>query len=278
MTQDFSFTTSAGNHIPISLYGAESLGERPAILYVHGFKGFKDWGFVPYAGNFFAERGFSFFCFNFSHNGIGKDKENLTETDKFEKNTFTLEVSETLEIIHLITHTNFFGKDLHHKLGMIGHSRGGGISILSANRAPKVAAVCTWAAVSNFDRFTKEERQKWRKKGYYEVVNSRTGQMLKLGLPILDDLEKNGRTKLNILQAARSLHRPLLLLHGQEDETIPFFEAEHLNIYGDPNHTLMRIIPNGTHTFGATHPFTETTAPLTQVLEHTLEFFNKHLK
>ncbi|MDX2246083.1 MAG: prolyl oligopeptidase family serine peptidase [Bacteroidia bacterium] len=278
MTQDFSYTTTTGNPLAITLYGAESLGEGPAILYIHGFKGFKDWGFVPYAGNFFAQNGYSFFAFNFSHNGIGKNSEDIVELDKFEKNTFSLEVNEVLEMIHLITHTNFFGKDVHHKLGLIGHSRGGGVSLIAANRSDRVSALCTWASVSNFDRFSKEDRQKWRKRGYFEVVNSRNGQTLRMGLPILDDLEKNSRNKLNVLQAARTFRRPLLLLHGQEDETIPFFEAEHLNIYGDPNHTRMRIVPNGTHTFGAKHPFAGTTEPLTQVLNHTLEFFNQHLK
>ncbi|MEZ4825166.1 MAG: dienelactone hydrolase family protein [Bacteroidia bacterium] len=278
MTQDFSLTTAAGNTLNLTLYGAESLGNVPAILYIHGLKGFKDWGFVPYAGNFFAANGFSFFAVNFSHNGIGKDNESFTETDKFEKNTFSLEVSEALEVIQHITHTNFFGKDIHHKLGLIGHSRGGGIALLAASKAPRVAAVCSWAAVSTFERYSKEERQKWRKRGYHEVVNSRTGQILKMGLPILDDIEKFGRSKLNILQAARTLRRPLLILHGQEDETIPFFEAEHLNIYGDPNQTIMRLIPGGNHTFGATHPFTEPTPPLTQVLSHTLDFFNQHLR
>jgi len=39
-------------------------------VYVHGFKGFKDWGFVPYIGETFASKGFAFLTFNFSHNGI----------------------------------------------------------------------------------------------------------------------------------------------------------------------------------------------------------------
>lgn len=278
MTKDFSYTTSGGHQTDITLYGADNFGDQPAVIYVHGFKGFKDWGFVPYAGEYFAQRGVSFITFNFSHNGIGKDPMNFTEFRLFEKNTFSLEVSEVLEIIHLTTHTNFFGKDLRFKPGIIGHSRGGAIALIAASQAPSVAAVATWSSVSTLDRYTKEDRQKWRKRGYQEVINSRTGQVFKMGIPILDDIEKYARTKLNVLQAVKNYKRPLLIIHGQDDETVPNYEAEHLNIYGDPANTSMSLIPGGSHTFGATHPFSETTPQLEMVLENSLGFFLRHIK
>ena len=62
-----------GNVLNLTLYGADSFGDHPCLIYLHGFKGFKDWGFVPHAGHFFARNGFSFLTFNFSHNGIGPD-------------------------------------------------------------------------------------------------------------------------------------------------------------------------------------------------------------
>ena len=278
MTKDFSYTTSKGHHIDITLYGVDNFGDQPAIIYVHGFKGFKDWGFVPYAGEYFAQRNFSFITFNFSHNGIGKDPQSFTEFELFEKNTFSLEVSETLEIIHLATHTNFFGKDLRFKPGIIGHSRGGAIALISASQAPSVSAVVTWSSVSTLDRYTKEDRQKWRKRGYQEAVNSRTGQVFKMGIPILDDIEKYARSKLNVLQAVKNLKRPLLIVHGQNDETVPNYEAEHINIYGDPANTSMSLVPGGSHTFGASHPFVKSTPQLDMVLGSSLEFFLRHIK
>ena len=273
MPKDFTYTSQEGNHISISLYGWENFDTQPCLIYLHGFKGFKDWGFVPYAGKYFEERGMSFLAFNFSHNGIGEDGLNFTEVKKFEKNTFSLEISEALEIIQLATHTNFFGKDLRNKLGLIGHSRGGGLAILAGKEAKEVSAVATWAAVSTFERYPKEDRQKWKKKGYQEVKNSRTGQVFKLGLELLDDIEKNGKSRLNILKNVRELKKPLLVLHGQEDETIPFFEAEHINVYADVRQTTLRLIPNAGHTFGAKHPFEGSNPALDELLELTYEFF-----
>ena len=278
MKKDFSYTTTQGNHIPITLYGADKFGEQPCVLYVHGFKGFKDWGFVPYAGEFLAENGISLITFNFSHNGIGENLQDFTEPQLFEQNTFTLELEETLEIIHLAQHTNFFGKDLRSKIGIWGHSRGGGIALLAANYSSEVQSAASWAAVSNFDRYSKKDKQEWREKGYREVKNSRTGQIFKMGLPILNDIEKNARKTLNILESVKTMEKPLLVVHGQSDETVPFYDAEQINIYAKPSLCRIRLIPNAGHTFGAKHPFQQSTKELTLALELTTSFFNETLR
>ena len=277
MTKDFSYTTQAGNTIRMTLYGAESYGEQPCILYIHGFKGFKDWGFVPYAGEYFANQGLCFLAFNFSHNGIGRNPLEFTELDKFEKNTFSLELTEAREIIDLISHTHFLGKDTKGKSGILGHSRGGGIAILAGAENENISAVTTWAGVSTFDRYPKKTRQEWRSKGYLEVKNTRTGQIMRMGMGALSDLEKFGKSSLHILNKVRKLEKPLLIIHGKDDETVPYHEAEHINIYGDPNQTFLRLIPHAGHTFGAKHPFDQPSEEFDQVLATTAAFFKKHL-
>lgn len=277
-TKDFSYKSKEGESIAITLYGAEKFGQQPCVIYVHGFKGFKDWGFVPYAGRFFAKRGLNLLTFNFSHNGIGSNPTEFTEFAKFERNTFSREVYETMEVVELVTRTNFFGNDLNHRLGIIGHSRGGGIAILAAEQMHEISAIATWASVSTFDRYDKKARQEWRKKGYKEVINSRTGQVFKMGRNMLDDIERNAKDSLNILTATKNLQKPLFILHGHKDETVPYYEAETINIYADPGSSRMRLIPNATHTFGAKHPFAGSTEELDLTLSLTADFFLKHLK
>lgn len=278
MTQHFTHQTAADFSLSLTLYGAEHFGPSPCLVYVHGFKGFKDWAFVPYAGEFFANRGYAFLCFNFSHNGIGPDGETFTELDRFEQNTFLLEVSELQEVIKLVAHTNQLGADLHAPLGIIGHSRGGGIALLTSQQQPEVQAVATWASVSTFERYPHDTLEAWKAQGYLEVSNARTGQIMRLGKPILQEIERYGRSRLNILQAAQQFSRPLLILHGEQDETVPPFEAEQLNIYGDPDHTTLRLIPQTGHTFGAKHPFDGSNPALDQVLTATADFFDLHLR
>ena len=278
MKKDLIYPSPSGENIALSIYGAEAWGERPCLLYIHGFKGFKDWAFVPYAGEYFSQKGYCFVAFNFSHNGIAEHEEEFTQIDRFSRNTFSLEVKETLEMIQMCLDTEFLGDSTSQPMGLIGHSRGGGISLLAGAKRPEVAAICTWAGVSNFDRYDKETKQIWREKGYLEVTNSRTGQVFKLGTGLLDDIERFGRSSLNILEATRKFERPLLVIHGQEDKTVPFFEAEHLNIYAQPEHTHMQLIPGAGHTFQTQHPFTECPPEFERVLETTLTFFDEHLK
>ena len=42
---------------------------KPVIIFVHGFKGFKDWGHFNLLMDYFVQQGFVFVKFNFSHNG-----------------------------------------------------------------------------------------------------------------------------------------------------------------------------------------------------------------
>lgn len=277
MKKNFTYHTQEGHRIDITVYGVDRFGDQPCLLYVHGFKGFKDWGFVPYAGEYFAKEGFSFITFNFSHNGIGSNPLEFTELDKFEQNTYLREVKELEELIHVCVHTDFFGVYLKHKLGMIGHSRGGGVSILGTANSPDVSALCTWASISTVERFTKQQRETWRKQGYWEVINSRTKQVFRLGMNMLGEIERFGKSKLNILKSVQDLNRPLLMLHGQEDESVPFFEAEQLNIYADPAQARLRLIPNTGHTFGAKHPFEGAGSALEEVLSLSANFFREHL-
>lgn len=278
MIKQITYTTTQQHRLDLTLYGAELLESAPCIVYSHGFKGFKDWGFVPHMGTFFADRGYAFVCFNFSHNGIGPDGESFTELEKFEQNTLLLEVGELQEVIRMVAHTNHLGADLRAPLGVLGHSRGGGVAILASYAQPEVKAVTTWASVSTFERYTDEEIAAWKTNGYHEVKNSRTGQILRLGLPFLKEIERYGRSKLHVLDAVQRLERPLLALHGERDETVPPYEAEQINIYGDPSQTLLRLIPQTGHTFGAKHPFDGATPALTQALEASADFFDQHLQ
>ncbi len=277
MKKDYLYTSNSGFTIPLTLYGKENFNTRPCILLLHGLKGFKEWGFFPFVAQTLNEHGFDVIAMNFSHNGIQGHGEVFTELELFEQNTFSLEVSEAKEIIRLIKETDYFGEALSQPLGLLGHSRGGGIAILAAHDTLYIDAVITWGAVSTFDRYSKEVRDEWKKKGYLEIVNSRTGQVLKAGKKILEDIERHSRTSLNILDAVSNLEKPYLIVHGYEDETVPMYEAEQLNIFAESSLTTFRLIPDAGHTFGATHPFNGSNPQLDQVIEVSQAFFKKHL-
>jgi dienelactone hydrolase len=278
MKKDFTYTTKLGNAIQLSLYGTEEFGTQPCIIYLHGFKGFKDWAFVPYVAAYFASKGYHFLTFNFSHNGIGENPLEFTEMEKFAQNTHSLEVNEAKEIIQLCTNTQFFGDYLDTKLGIIGHSRGGGVAILAACGNQNVSAVNTWASVSTYDRYDKSVRNKWKSQGFTEVKNARTGQIFQLGLGMLNDIEKNSRASLNILEAVGKLSQPLLITHGDKDESVGYHEAEQLNLYANASNTEYYLLPETNHVFDVVHPFVGTTPALEKVLARSFAFFEQNLR
>ena len=166
MIKHFSYNSERGHVIGLSLYGANLEANTPTVLYLHGFKGFKDWGFVPFLGEQLAAAGIRMLAMNFSHNGIGESLLEFTEEEKFRDNTFLLEIEEAREIIGKYHRGKLFGAVPGRKIGVLGHSRGGGVALLSTWDMPEVKAVCTWASVSTFFRYPPDVIEAWRQNDF----------------------------------------------------------------------------------------------------------------
>ncbi|GJQ43259.1 MAG: alpha/beta fold hydrolase [Ignavibacteriae bacterium] len=276
MNKDFVLNTKKREKLRFTTYGYENLESASCLIFVHGFKGFKDWGFWPYSGNYFAERGYFVLSFNFSHNGIGNIPTEFTELDKFADNTFSLELDELNEILDAYLN-NFFGSKSNKKIGIIGHSRGGGDSLIFSSRRNEINAVALWAPVANFNRYSRRQEDQWRKNGFFEVLNTRTNQLMRLNVCLLDDIEKNKDDLLNIEFAARNLNKPLLIIHGEQDLSVKIEESEQIYNWSDKNLTEFYKIKATGHTFDVTHPFEKSNPKFDSVLEKTLKFFNQRL-
>ena len=155
------------------------------------------------------------------------------------------------------------------RLGLFGHSRGGGNAVLASDR---VQALVTWAALADFDLYTPEQKEAWRRDGRLPVINARTGQQLALGLGLLEELE--AREDLDVLAAARAVRAPWLIIHGEDDESVPVAEADRL---AEASSGELLHIPAANHTFGARHPFAGPTPQLIQALNATQRWFRRHL-
>jgi alpha-beta hydrolase superfamily lysophospholipase len=244
----------------------ESLG---SVIICHGFKGFAHWAFFPYLARTLAQDGLTAITFDFSGSGIGADRESFTQAEAFAGNTFSREL-EDLELIEEYARRK---KWINGKYGIFGHSRGGGVAILyAASEAASVNSLVTWAAISYPNRWTPEDVITWRKRGHTEITNSRTGQVMRLETDLLDDVELNGKTKLNIENAAGKIKAPWLIIHGTGDETVPSSEAEHLHSLSKGMSTL-RLIEGANHGFSATHPLGEVPPVLEKVVLETAKFF-----
>jgi len=249
----------------------------PIVVGCHGFKGFKDWGFWPSAGQAFAEQGLTLVTYNVSGSGIGEDLETFTEFDRFEANTIGKEVEDLGIVIDALAAKTIplAGADVR-KLGVLGHSRGGGVALVRASRDPRIRSGVSWAAVSSFLMVGEGERDAWRKRGYLEIENARTKQVFRVGKGLLEELETH-REALDPVLAAGRLQIPFLIIHGSQDESVPVQAAQRLSHALDPVRGKLLMVEGTGHTFGAQHPFSSPTTAFRLVLERTIAWFRDTL-
>lgn len=262
----------------------EATGQpKPVIVFVHGFKGFKDWGHFPLVADYFASEGFVCVKLNLSHNGVVVDGSgDLEDLEAFGRNNFSIELDDLGQLLDALhapgaTPVPAAEMDLPH-LYLVGHSRGGGLVLLKAAEDPRIKAVTTWAAVADFDqRWPAAFMEEWQRTGRVHVPNARTGQQLPLDYQIVEDYAAN-RPRLDIPHnVRRKLRQPLLLIHGDQDETVAVAAAHTLHQL-KPDAELL-LVPGATHMFGGAHPWnsSELPQPARYIVEQTAAFFKRQL-
>lgn len=242
--------------------------KAPLVIFVHGFKGFKDWGAHHLVARYFASNGYRYLKFNLSHSGVNPERPtDVNDLETFASNTFSKELTD----IDLVV--EYAVKNLEvSEVFLIGHSRGGGLSILTAANNASVKGLVTWSSIADFSSlWRKEQEEEWRGKGKIFVENARTKEKMPLNLTLLTDFETN-RNQLNILDAAKKIDVPWLIVHGDNDVNVPFTVARQLS---DANlNSKLVTIQDANHVFGVSHPYPGETMPvqLFQVCEKSVAF------
>jgi pimeloyl-ACP methyl ester carboxylesterase len=241
-----------------------------AIVVCHGFKGFKDWGFFPYLSEELARRTRCLaVSFNVTGSGIGARSDAFTELELFGHNTFTKELEDLEVVLDGLTVGQLGATPVPaaSRIGLVGHSRGGSTSLLKASRRRQVRSLVTWAAVASLERYEELFGERWETGEAVFIENVRTGQQMPLYRNLLDDLRAN-RERLDVLEAARSLEVPYLVVHGTEDEAVPVREAEALAAAAGELATLS-LVDGAGHTMNAKHPFEGSNPQLERAVDLT---------
>jgi len=249
---------------------------KATVIFCHGFKGFKDWGPWELVAEKFAQAGFFFVKFNFSHNGGSIENPiDFPDLQAFGENNFSKELDDLEEVLNWTEGREESGYRINGLIFLIGHSRGGGISLIKASEDKRVRAISTWASVADFEsRFPSgADLEKWKKSGVLTIKNSRTKQEMPLFYQFFQDFQSN-RERLNISRAAGSLQIPLFVVHGDEDNTVGVEDAQMLHEWVPMSR--LKLISETNHTFGAIHPYRETILPaaLRETVEETINFFS----
>jgi pimeloyl-ACP methyl ester carboxylesterase len=275
--ENFSFERErpAGGK-PFVVRGEAFLPDSPqaTILILHGFKGFAHFAHFPYLARKSAEAGMRAITFDFSGSGIGPDRENFTALEEFETNTYTQELADIDQVIAEAMRREWITRERGY--GLMGLSRGGGVALRRAARDPMVKAVATWNAISTTVRWSAEARDDWRRRGYVDIENARTKQVMRLGMALLAEVETLCNTELDVAAAAARIRVPWLIVHGEVDETVPVAEGQQLRDLSRSVSTFWKV-EGGNHGFGGKHPLTEIPPLLDLVVRGTVSFFADNL-
>ncbi|MFT7072775.1 alpha/beta hydrolase family protein [Patiriisocius sp. Uisw_017] len=249
---------------------------KPIVIFCHGYKGFKDWGAWELVAEYFANEGFFFLKFNFSHNGSTLEEPiDFPDLEAFSQNNYTKELDDLEQIITHISSTKQYDQETNTKdINLIGHSRGGGIVLIKAEENTGVKKVITWAGVSDYkSRFNigSDLFNNWKSTGRFYVTNGRTKQEMPHDWQFFQDFITN-ENRLTIQRAAEVLKKPLLIIHGIADPTVSIDEAKKLQ--GWTINSRTHFVENANHVFGASHPWDTNSLPnhLEEVVKKSCEF------
>jgi pimeloyl-ACP methyl ester carboxylesterase len=269
-----------GKPILIDATYASQKKNLPIIIFAHGYKGFKDWGAWNLMANAFAEAGFYFIKFNFSHNGGTMEQPiDFPDLEAFGNNNYTIELDDLDAVINWVFQDvsikNITNLD---SLNIIGHSRGGGIVSIKAEEDSRVSSVISLAGVCDFGKRTATigDLTEWKNTGVKYVLNGRTKQNMPHFYKFYENFIQNEQ-RLNIKRAVSNLHIPHLIIHGDNDTSVLIDEAQNLHKWNPDS--IFKIIKNANHVFNAKHPWDEKTPPkeLQSVINHCISFLKKTL-
>ena len=251
MEETVSFKNASGDEIA----GILSVPEKPdgrGVVLLHCFTCTKHHRIMRNLASAMSAHGISALRMDFSGNG--------ESGGRIEEATYTKMLGEVRTAVSLLLTRKI------RTVGVAGHSMGAMLSLLSAQNDPRLSAVGFIAGSSQAARvrevFPKEDIEKAEKDG--EAGSMAYGRAIRLRREFLLDVEKY-----NVGHAAATLGRPILIVHGTADETIPYYHARQLHNWCSEPKTLELLD-------GADHLFKDE-KHLKEMTKKVADWFAKHL-
>ncbi|MEP3837508.1 MAG: alpha/beta fold hydrolase [Algibacter sp.] len=251
--------------------------QKPVVIFCHGYKGFKDWGAWDLMAEAFANAGFFFVKFNFSHNGGTVNQPlDFPDLEAFGNNNYTKELDDLESVIDWISnHTEYQAEINTDNINLIGHSRAGGIVTIKAEEDNRIKKVISLAGVCDFGKriSTIGNLDEWKREGVKYVLNGRTKQHMPHFYQFYENFVANEK-RLTIKRAVSNLKIPYLIIHGDADTSVLIEEAYNLHDWN--SNSKLEIIEATNHVFGASHPWQQDNLPkaLKEALIISIQFLN----
>lgn len=211
-------------------------GKIPIICIFHGFTGNKmepHFIFVKLS-RMLEAKGIASVRFDFGGSGESDgDFVDMTLSKELEDAKVILDYTKSLEFVD----TN--------KIGALGLSMGGAVaSMLAGVRKEDINALCLWAPGGNMGELLTSDSNKGQIEEMRTTGYSDLGGLL-LGIDFLDDV-----LNLDIFNISSAYDKNVMILHGNNDQTVPFSTSErYLEVY--ETRVVLHTIEGGDHTFNS---------------------------
>lgn len=247
-----NFKNSRSLNLVGNLYPTDN---KSIIIMAHGFTGDKsEWGRFDKTAEALNKVGYNVLAFDFS--GSGESDDDSLTVDK--------QVDDLNCAIRFVSDRGF------RKIGLLGLSLGGLISLKVYSPEKNIKTMVLWAPVTskkdNYSKkkFTPAELNELKEKGYITKIME-AGVRKKI---IIDKQIIKDRESINQKQLLSQIKCPILIIHGDKDESVPLEDSKNAIRYL-PSKSKLEIIE------GATHDFTE---QLDTIIELTTNWFKQYLK
>lgn len=249
----------------------------PLTIFIHGYKGFKNWGAFDLMAEAFALAGLPFLKFNFSHNGTTPDHPvDFVDLEAFGQNTLTKELADLNLVLKAVENGVFESLSkyiISQSYHIIGFSRGGANAIIQASHDARIAKLVTWNSIDDFAWRWQDSHimEAWKLNGIRFEFNARTKQDMPVYFSMVEDYYAH-LPEYNVLHRAAHVAQPWLLVHARNDEAVPLSAAQ--NLLSAQPHAKLFVVENTGHTFHVTHPYMEKTLtnPFENVIATTIQF------
>ena len=253
----------------------DTIKNQPLVIFLHGFKGFKDWGHFNLIAKEFANNGIAFLKLNFSHNGTNSDNLiDFVDLEAFGNNNFSKEIQDLDDLLHFLSVTpNKFSSINFNNTTLMGHSKGGATALIKGMEDNRIHKIITWNGVIYLkDRYAAELKE-WKEKGVLLIENARTNQQMPIYYQLAEDVLKN-IDRFDIPSKLKTTEKPTLAIHSKEDLTVSANEP--ISVQND--FTKLELFEEGSHSFDGAHPYTEKTLPAIskKAIELSQRFIKEH--
>ncbi len=264
-TQSWTITNDRG----LDLLGDTHTPSSPpaaCVILMHGFKGYKDYGFIPILAHDLCDANSLVHRFNFSTSGMTNEIETFARPDLFALDTWNRQVEDVVRVVEAVRSGEIAGKGL--PIYLVGHSRGGASALLAAGRHREtlgLGGVITINAVDDCTRMTQADQDAMLARGYAMTQSARTHQDLRIEstwlIEQLDDPQGH-----DVLLQASKIECPVCVIHSSDDQAV---DPSAGRAIAKACKTELICLEGGNHVLNMPNPSSVDTERSTQLLKVT---------